>query len=453
MGKKRGRVRQCRQIRQLIDDNKYTKALELIDELPWEEVSSLDDLYLYAELYEKAERMEKKKEIFYHIYDRTKARYMLNRLLRLTIRMGDMEEAKELYFAYEMAGAVNLDTFELRYLLARAEGEPRKRLIEILEELKREEYTEEWGLQLARLYEQEGEREKCIQECKDLKLWFGEGMIVDKAMELQKRCEAPDWEPPVEAEIPEPIAPDPDEVIAYAVPPVDVTEIEETEALESAEAGQEEAAYQEEPAVEKDIAVTQEKKPVGMDAGLDLAIAFGESVSEPVVVKKAEPPEVSPHKPVENKEELLEEDPEDISERGIHYRTLKSAINHVRYDDQTPHFVFAGGEERITLAVAKRITKELNKAGYVSVRSIVKITAEKLNQINLAEQAEKIAGGCMLVTGASEMSKETVTALVEIMNNEDQPIVVMLAAPFDEIDCFLDIYPELADRLTYKIRM
>ncbi len=419
MGKKRGRVRQCRQIRQLIDDNKYTKALELIDELPWEEVSSLDDLYLYAELYEKAERMEKKKEIFYHIYERTKARYMLNRLLRLTIRMGEMEEAKELYFAYEMAGEVTLDTFELRYLLAKAEGEPRKRLIEILEELKREEYTEEWGLQLARLYEQEGEREKCIQECKDLKLWFGEGMIVDKAMELQKRCEAPDWEPPVEAEIPELLAPDPDEQIAYAVPPVDVTEIEETENLESAEPEQEKSEY----------------------------------VSEPVVVKKAEPPEAAPHTPVENKEELLEEDPEDISERGIHYRTLKSAINHVRYDDQTPHFVFAGGEERITLAVAKRITKELNKAGYVSVRSIAKITAEKLNQINLAEQAEKIAGGCMLVTGASEMSKETVTALVEIMNNEDQPIVVMLSAPFDEIDCFLDIYPDLANRLAYKIRM
>ena len=54
MGKKRERVRQCRQIRQLIDDNKYTKALELMDELPLEEVGSLDDLYLFAELYEKA---------------------------------------------------------------------------------------------------------------------------------------------------------------------------------------------------------------------------------------------------------------------------------------------------------------------------------------------------------------------------------------------------------------
>ena len=58
MGKKRERVRQCKQIRLLIDDKKYTKALELIDELPLEEVGSLDDLYLFAEMYEKAERIE-----------------------------------------------------------------------------------------------------------------------------------------------------------------------------------------------------------------------------------------------------------------------------------------------------------------------------------------------------------------------------------------------------------
>lgn len=437
MSKKRERVRQCRQIRQLIDDNKYTKALELIDELPLEEVGSLDDLYLFAELYEKAERMEKKKEIFYHIYERTGSRYMLNRLLRLTIRMGDMEEARELYFAYEVAGDVTLDTFELRYLLAKAEGESRKRLIEILEELKREEYTEEWGFQLARLYELEGEREKCIQECKDLKLWFGEGKVVDKAMELMKRCEAPDWEPPVEEEIPEPVEPDLEETVAYAAPPVDIKEMEEAE--EELPEGDGESELEEQDDV-------LEEKPAPP--------LFGEEgVSEPVVVKKTETTTPPVRKPHENKEAMLEEDEEDISDRGIHYRTMKSTINHVRYDDQTPHFVFAGGEERITLAVAKRVTKELNNVGYVSVRSIVKITADKLNQINLSEQAERIAGGCMLVTGASELKKEAVHALVEMMSREDQQIVVMLAAPFDEMDCFLGIYPELSERLTYKIRM
>lgn len=439
MGKKRERVRQCRQIRLLIDEKKYTKALELIDELPLEEVGSLDDLYLFAELYEKAERLEKKKEIFYLIYNRTKSRYILSKLLRLTIRMGDMEEARDLYFAYEVAGAVTLETFELRYLLAKAEGESRKRLIEILEELKKEEYTEEWGLQLARLYEQEGEREKCIHECKRLKLWFGEGKLVESAMELQKRCEAPDWEPPAEEEIPELEEPDLDEAVAYAAPPVDVTEIEETAAA------QEDETKTEEP--------NKSHTEADEDAISDSAPAFSESVSAPKVVKKAEPSEPFKRKMAENKEELLEEEEEDISQRGIHYRTLKSAINHVRYDDQRPHFVFAGGEERIILAVAKRITKELNHNGYISVRSIAKITAEKLNQIQLAEQAEKLAGGCMLVMGAPDMSQESVEGMLEMMDQENPQVVVMLAGPFDEMDCFLDIYPELAERLTYKIRM
>jgi len=60
--------------------------------------------------------------------------------------MGDMEEARELYFAYEVAGPITLDTFELRYLLAKAEGEPPERLIQILEELKKERIYRRVGL-------------------------------------------------------------------------------------------------------------------------------------------------------------------------------------------------------------------------------------------------------------------------------------------------------------------
>lgn len=144
-----------------------------------------------------------------------------------------------------------------------------------------------------------------------------------------------------------------------------------------------------------------------------------ESVGEVKVVAKRKKKEKPLQKP-DNVEELLEEKEEDISDHGILYRTLKSAMNHVRYGDKMPHFVFAGGEERIVLAVAKRVAKELNKVGYVSVRSIVKITAEKLNQIDLSEQAGKIAGGCMLVTDASELTRESVEKLKTVMEQEDE---------------------------------
>ena len=204
----------------------FRSAVELVDTLPLDEVESVEDLYLFADLYEKAERLNKKKEIYYIVYNRNHSRHVLNRLLRLVLRMGDMEEARELFLAYEMSGDITLDTYELRYLLAKAEGASRKVLIDILEDLKKEEYTEEWGYQLARLYEQEGMRQECIRECTDLKLWFGEGKIVDKARELKIRCEAEDWEPPKEEEIPEPEEPEIEPMTAYAAAPVEVLELE-----------------------------------------------------------------------------------------------------------------------------------------------------------------------------------------------------------------------------------
>ena len=410
MGKKREMARQCALIRELIDANKYTLALQEIDSMNLEEVPSIGDLYLFAELYEKAERMDKKKEIFYAIYERTHSRHILYQLLRLVIRMGDMEEARELFLAYEVVGGITLDTYELRYRLARAEGEPRTRLIEILEDLKKEEYTEEWGYQLALLYEMEGERQKCIQECEDLKLWFGEGKIVDKAMELKARCEDKDWQPPAEEEIPEPVEPDVEETFAYAAPPVEVTELaEETE-------------------TEAETAEDKEEESETETLSAKIPESLSEGVSEPVVTKKAEPLEVKPQRqPVEDLEAMLAEDPEDISERGIRYHTLKNTINHIKYEKKEAHFVFAGGEERITLAVAKRVAKELNHVGYFSAQSIVKITAEKLNGLNLAEQAEKLRGGCMLVTNAPELTKEAVEELIALIKDNGEDIVVMLS--------------------------
>ena len=55
-----------------------------------------------------------------------------------------------------------------------------------------------------------------------------------------------------------------------------------------------------------------------------------ESVGEVKVVAKRKKKEKPLQKP-DNVEELLEEKEEDISDHGILYRTLKSAMNHVHY--------------------------------------------------------------------------------------------------------------------------
>lgn len=467
MGKKRDMVHRCDLIRELIDARKYTLALEEVDLMDLEEVPSIGDLYLFAELYEKAERLEKKKEIFYAIYERTRSRHILYQLLRLLIRMGDLDEAREMFLAYEVIGGITLDTYELRYRLAKAEGEPRTRLIEILEELKKEEYTEEWGYQLALLYEMEGERQKCIQECKDLKLWFGEGKIIDRAMELKARCEDKDWEPPTDEEIPEPIEEEETETISYAIPPIDVTEMALADDLsedvsrlmkpEKEPAPSEEVLSpempQEQPTPEMPEAVEASEMPVAQEtiAVPDLPEDNGivEGVSE-VRPTKSRPEAAVPQR-LEELDEVLEEQ-EDVSERGVRYRNLKSTMYHIKRDKGEAHFVFVG-EERIALAVAKRVTKELNHVGSFSAQSIVKIAADKLNGLKLEKQAEKLRGGCMLVINAPELAKETVADIIEFMETNRGNIVVMLAGPFDEMDCFLSIYPELEKKFPYKVRL
>ena len=182
MGKYDTAVR-CAQIRNLIEEKQYLTAMEEIEEIEFTQIPSIADLYLFADIFLRAEKLDVAKELYYTVYRRTASRPALYRLLMLVIRMGDIEEAKDLYLAYEIIAGVTLDTYELRYRLAKAEGEPRSRLIEILEQLKKDEYTEEWGFQLAKLYELEGMREECIRECEDLERWFGTGTIVNKARE------------------------------------------------------------------------------------------------------------------------------------------------------------------------------------------------------------------------------------------------------------------------------
>ena len=43
-----------------------------------------------------------------------------------------------------------------------------------------------WAYELAALYGQAGMREKCVETCDELILWFGEGEYVEKALDLKR---------------------------------------------------------------------------------------------------------------------------------------------------------------------------------------------------------------------------------------------------------------------------
>lgn len=632
MGRYDSSVR-CAQIRELIEEKQYLEAMEEIEELRFEEVPTITDLYLFANLFLKAEKMDIAKELYYTVYHRTSSRPALYRLLMLTIRMGDLEEAKELYQAYEIVSGMTLDTYELKYRLAKAKGASYETLIEILEELKKNEYTEEWGYQLARLYELQGRREDCIAECEDLMLWFGSGKIVEKAKELRENCLNPLWQKPNWEEIPEPEEPEDEEEVKVAYAPAQVMDIASNEEPQSEpevqpavlgdygmtrEPAEESVAeeveeVEEEPDTETEVEEATEK-PVEEPEAEELVEEpveetvteeveeepVEETVAEEATEKPVEEPEVEETISEENeddsektegesdKEEAEEADHpkkkgflnrlinyfkvdldtfddeddfpeeldtdkqetteeldakaivakeaqeimetatareeaeddemeekdepkletavkkqtttqlesledqleemkekrkvinledtmnldkirikshplsgrpmeveacEDVSVNGITYCTLKTAIKKMPQEERTIHFALTGAAPGISLAVAKKLFKELKKNQYFEAKNIGKIQAEKLDEVDLEEWIEKFIGGCMYIENAPALSEESVEKIREMIAKYGKQIVIVLEGDYEKMDDFLGHHRNLEKQICYKIRL
>ena len=624
MGRYDSSVR-CAQIRELIEEKQYLEAMEEIEELRFEEVPTITDLYLFANLFLKAEKMDIAKELYYTVYHRTSSRPALYRLLMLTIRMGDLEEAKELYQAYEIVSGMTLDTYELKYRLAKAEGASYETLIEILEELKKNEYTEEWGYQLARLYELQGRREDCIAECEDLMLWFGSGKIVEKAKELRENCLNPLWQKPNWEEIPEPEEPEDEEEVKVAYAPAQVMDIasneepqsepevqpavlgdygmtrepaeesvaeeveeveeepdteteveeatekpvEEPEAEELVEEPVEETVTEEveEEPVEETVAEEATEKPVEepeveetiseeneddsektegesdkeeaeeadhpkkkgflnrlinyfkvdldtfddeddfpeeldtdkqetteeLDAKAIMETATAREEAEDDEMEEKDEPkletavkkqtttqlesledqleEMKEKRKVINLEDTMNLDKirikshplsgrpmeveacEDVSVNGITYCTLKTAIKKMPQEERTIHFALTGAAPGISLAVAKKLFKELKKNQYFEAKNIGKIQAEKLDEVDLEEWIEKFIGGCMYIENAPALSEESVEKIREMIAKYGKQIVIVLEGDYEKMDDFLGHHRNLEKQICYKIRL
>ncbi len=110
---------------------------------------------------------------------------IIYRLAEVAVRTKSFDEAKEYYQEFvEIAPHDNLK-YVLKYEISKAQGADIGTLIGILEELKEQEYSEEWAYELAYLYHKAGMSEKCIDACDELILWFGDGPYVERALELK----------------------------------------------------------------------------------------------------------------------------------------------------------------------------------------------------------------------------------------------------------------------------
>lgn len=174
------------QMKSLTAEKDYRNAAAIADTINWNKIRNVNALVKAGEIYEKAGRYEESREILLTAYDRSPiGRMIIYRLAKVAIKMKNYDEAKDYYQEFvEIAPHDNLK-YVLKYEICKAEGADNKTLIGILEELKEQEYTEEWAYELAYLYHKAGMSEKCVEACDELVLWFGDGPYVNRALELK----------------------------------------------------------------------------------------------------------------------------------------------------------------------------------------------------------------------------------------------------------------------------
>lgn len=283
------------EIKDLINKKKYAEAMKIADTIDWRKVKNINMLCTVSDLYKLNRRYEESREILLLAYERHPgSRMIIYSLCELSIKLDDVVQAVEYYKEFVQTAPRDNGRYVLQYKLYEAQEVSLEERIAVLEELKRREYREKWAYELAYLYHRIGLSTKCVEECDELILWFGEGKYVTKAMEL-KMLHAPlseeqqkKYKKSKGIAVPE-IAPKAEDDLDIEVKPVNVGEYATINLQkELAESMKEVLAEENEPTIEYEAvntdSATDEIRTFEADTEMDELEAFEEEEEEQPLV-------------------------------------------------------------------------------------------------------------------------------------------------------------------------
>ena len=329
------------QINKLVEAQDYKGAMQIVDSIDWRRVNNVRTLCVVGEIYAANKRYEESKEIFLLAYHRaTIGKNILYRLIEVSLKMGQISEATEFFDEYrEVAGSDN-SQYILRYKIARAKNASLNEQIRILEEYKEKEFTERWSYELAKLYYKAGDKQKCLDLCNEMILWFNDGTYVMKALDLKQRMGVLTGEEKEKYE---------QRFIPKLIPPEKAQEIRESKETEAVT----ETEYEESRPVTDTIQVDDERD-------LNSAETFQEKISKGIRDifgghKKAA-------EETEDVEEEQQDDTEETSETEA-VEAAKDSADQESGEEETPEAETAATEEKSEEDASEEEAAETAEAG------------------------------------------------------------------------------------------
>lgn len=174
------------EIKSLISEGEFAEAVKIADTIDWRRVKSVMMLCTISDLYKINRRYQESKDILLLAYEKhPTGRLIVYSLCELSIKMEEYVQAIEYYKEFVQIAPKDTGRFILQYRLYEAQDVSLEERIAVLEEFKKRDYREKWAYELAYLYHRIGLTTKCVEECDEMFLWFGEGKYVLKALELK----------------------------------------------------------------------------------------------------------------------------------------------------------------------------------------------------------------------------------------------------------------------------
>ncbi|NLP16188.1 MAG: hypothetical protein GX379_03995 [Clostridiales bacterium] len=440
------------EIRRRVQEGDYSAAQKIMDTIPLRKVKNIADLGLFTDIYIQNERYDEAMELLNRIYKKSKTRRTLYQMVYASIGRKNIADAERFLAEYEQAAPNDFNIYIFRYKIDKLKKEPYIILIDSLKKLKNHTYMEKWAYELAKLYYKAEMEKECIRECSDLILWFGEGSYVEKAKILKAYYSG---------EV------DKDEIIeSLKNRAMKTSEATDTQSQEDEQDTDEDKALSEE-----DKVLDEESPDMGEDNDLstvhetiedeiedavsltlhegpedrvldELAENVGKDVEEFMTTGQSDiykPPteeeagtdmDIYKFIKTENKNEDLEKLEKLAENLGVDiYQIFGNFLHVVSIQKQlarclelimskhtkSVQMIITGAPCSGKTTLAKDIAIFLNRTGKLKTSRIAKISAIKLNEIDILSMKEELRNSCLVIENASDLKKPTIDKLLELI--------------------------------------
>jgi len=503
-----GNKKRIEAIRQYLEEEQYEKAAQLADEVALHKISSPYEMNLIGRAYKKVEAYAQARDAYERSYAMRASRNILTDIMDCCLAVKDIEAAEIYFDEYQKQVPDDLVTlYAYRYRIEQKRGRDRAVLIAILEELKALEYQEEYAYELAKQYHKAGMAEACMNECKDIILWFGFGVTVERAKALlayykgeisleeikqagvryqeeQIRLQEEEkMQLVMEAATKEEVSEDNDDEVWYEVSfeePYEEWQEEvqkEVQAEVCAELPEPEETVrieepEEEPEMEEVFAAEEESTDEEELPEIDLSVLGFEEAPEPEekreqITKVPEdlyvPPTGSGDEPETENERLLEMFrekriclPDILRNYGRMERIRKQIVKSLELvlsERENAYFVITGEKQTGKTTLAHYLVTLLYELEIVRYDHTVTIDAVQLNQIALEEYGSELENSNLIIENAGGMTKGSIDGLIAFSKGCKGKICVILEDSVRDINKFLRAREELNQLFNNRIHL